>query len=119
MRRKIATLVAGVVIGASAMTVLPVQAHHSDRDMKRRLSRLENQVRVLQAKTVDLDTDGFFWGPVLGSQVIGACAAETPATWVYPPGTTEFTWINDCLEAQQQSARKAQVQMRQSASTQL
>lgn len=108
MREKVAALVAGLIIGALAMTVLPVQAHHNDLKFKRRLNRLENQVSVLKQKTVDLDRDGFFWGPILADQVISVCPAGNSAVWVSDGNAYGIGWLDPCDGSQQQSQIRSQ-----------
>ena len=91
------------------MTSVPVGAHHSDRRIKRRLSRLENQVVTLRAKTRLLDNGGFYLGPVFGYQVIGECSAGTTAVWEISQVDPDFSALDDCRQASQRKASSLEV----------
>lgn len=107
MKQKIAWVLVGLLVGVLIVTAIPVGAHHNDRKLKRRVTRLENQVQILRAKTVALDTDGFFYGPVLGRQVVALCPVDTSAMWTSDGNTEGITWLQDCLdETQQRSVLK-------------
>lgn len=100
MRQKVVALIAGLIIGAVAMTVLPVQAHHNDLRFKRRLNRLENQVSILKQKTVDLDREGFFYGPIMAEQVISLCPDGSSTVWISDGNAYGISWLDGCFSTQ-------------------
>lgn len=98
MKNTLVGIAAGLLIGAS---IAPAAAHHGDD-----LRKLKRQVSVLQKKTKYMDRDGFYLGPVVGSQVLSACSSGEAAMWI--PAFETYTWIDDCLgTSRQQAARKA------------
>jgi hypothetical protein len=114
MRRALALLVAGLVLGAILGSTLPATAHHNDLKFKNRLSKLETKVSTLQAqmrtqqqKTFWLDTEGNYGGLIISEQVLGMCAPGSTATWevngIDP--TIEVQWIDDCFVGQDASAQ--------------
>ena len=54
-KNAIVIAVVSLIIGAFMVSMLPVQAHHSDRAMKRRITTLERQVAELQSHVVQLE----------------------------------------------------------------
>lgn len=105
---KIAWVLVGLLAGVLIATAIPVGAHHNDLRFKKRLNRLGNQVQVLREKASALDRDGFYYGPVLGRQVVSLCPVDSPAAWTSDGNTQGIAWIHDCLDDMQQfQAREA------------
>ena len=98
VKQKISLVMVGLLVGAMAMTLMPASAHHStdQQRLQKQINGLKKSVQLLQAKTVDFDEEGYFYGPVFGTQVVGMCQPG-PASWVHPEGVTEFTWVEDCI----------------------
>ena len=99
----------GLLVGILLMTSVPVTAHHSDRRIKNRLSRLEDQVLTLRTKMRLLDNGGFYHGPVFGYQVIGYCTAGQTAIWEVSTADPDFSAIDDCQVSQRRAASDARV----------
>lgn len=93
MKEKIALLLAGLVAGSLIAVFIPAQAHHG-ADFR----TLNRKVRQLQAKTQALETDGIYYGPVFGWQVVSQCADGTNAVWEQIPvaGLEDFRYLYDC-----------------------
>ncbi len=93
LKEKIALLVAGLVAGSLIASFIPAQAHHGP-DFR----ALNRKVRQLQAKTQALETNGIYYGPVFGWQVVSQCADGTNAVWEQIPvaGLEDFRYLYDC-----------------------
>lgn len=107
---KVAWSLVGLLVGVLIATAVPVGAHHNDRRLKRRVTRLENQMAVQKQKTYYMDREGFYNSIIVGSQVFSACAADAPATWTTDGTVGEFTWVNDCFDGMQAADVHEQVE---------
>lgn len=95
MKEKIALLLAGLVAGALIASLVPAQAHHGAD-----LRTLNRKVRRLQAKAQLMNSDGLYFGPVIGQQVLSLCADGSTATWEQVPvaGAEELRYLYDCTD---------------------
>ena len=105
--KKAPWILVGLLVGVLIATAIPVTAHHSDRAMKRRLNRLENQMAIQKQKTYYMDRDGYYNNIIAGSQVLSLCAPDSPATWVSDGNEYGIAWIEDCLGTMQASEVRA------------
>lgn len=112
MKRTVAVLVAGLIAGAILGATIPAGAHHNDDRFKNRLNRLENSVATLKSqmttvrnRTALLTTDGVYYGPLFGYQVLGFCTEGTTAMWEVSEVDASVQAIDDCYEAQQMRKR--------------
>jgi hypothetical protein len=101
LKEKIALLLAGLVAGSLIVSFIPAQAHHGS-DFR----ALNRKVRTLQAKTQALETDGLYYGPVFGWQVVSQCVDGSTAVWEQIPvaGLEDFRYLYDCPP--EETARK-------------
>jgi hypothetical protein len=76
MKQRIALLLAGVLVGALVMTVLPVSAHHGAD-----LRSLRRQVNVLKDKTRLMARSGVYRGFIVDAQVLSGCGNGANAVW--------------------------------------
>ena len=103
MKNTLVGIAMGLLVGAA---VAPASAHHGSdlRNITEKVNKLQNKVNTLQQKTSAMDTDGFYYGPVVGNQVIGLCATATTAVW--EPAVEDITMIDDCIAAQSSQAKQ-------------
>lgn len=108
MKRKLSLLVAGMLVGAAFMAFVPANAHHSGNfrslsrratNLERQVAALQRQVRTLNSKTQLMDAQGFYDGLINSQQVVGVCAARSPATWEQVPQVAQARWIDNCAPA--------------------
>jgi hypothetical protein len=76
MKQRVALLLAGVLVGALLMTVLPVSAHHGD-DFR----SLRRQVNVLKQKTQFMLRSGLYDSFIFDGQVLSECGDGTDTVW--------------------------------------
>ncbi|MDQ4094629.1 MAG: hypothetical protein M3174_00260 [Actinomycetota bacterium] len=94
---RVGLFLAGLVIGALLLTIVPVGAHHNDTNFKNRLEALETKVKKLTAKTSNLDAKGDnYFGYVHSSWVWSSgdygCAAGEDADWA--DAGDGFVWLS-------------------------
>lgn len=108
--KKVAWVLVGLLVGVLIATAVPVGAHHSRsaRRLANRVERLEIQMAQMRNKTSLMDADGFYFGPVLGYQVLSECAIGTSATWEQSEVIPELAQIDDCIVGQQKRAQVLQ-----------
>jgi hypothetical protein len=90
MRKNLAVLLAGVLIGGLLFLAYPTTAATTSK----RLKRLENKVETLQKKTRFLTRQGDYRSFIIGSQVLSLCLDGDSATWTNP--INEVTEIDTC-----------------------
>jgi hypothetical protein len=91
MRKNLAVLLAGALIGGLLFMAYPTPAATTSK----RLKRLENKVETLQKKTRFMTRRGFYNSFVYGNQVLGFCDEGVTATWFDRVGDT--TVLDDCF----------------------
>lgn len=77
MRKNLAVLLAGVLIGGMLFLAYPSPAATTAQ----RLRRLENKVETLQKKTRFMSRQGDYRSFIGGDQVLSLCAEGTTAKW--------------------------------------
>ncbi len=69
-------MLAGALVGALLMTVLPVSAHHGDS-----ARRLQRQINVLKDKTQFMLRSGAYDSFIFDAQVLSECGDATDTVW--------------------------------------
>jgi len=92
MRKNLAVLLAGVLIGGLIFVAYPSPAASNAK----RLKRLENKVERLQKKTRFIDKEGFYTSFVFGTQVLSLCEVGVTATWYDEVNDT--TVLDSCFD---------------------
>ena len=91
MRRNLAVLLVGVLIGGLIFVAYPSPAAPNAK----RLKKLENKVERLQKKTRFMTKQGFYNSFVFGTQVLSLCEVGVTATWY--DEVNETTVLDSCL----------------------
>ena len=91
MKRTLAALVMGIVLGALVMAIVPASADHGAdfRRLKERVTKLENKTRLMTTK-------GRYNGYVNTVQVvagIGQCPHGSDAIWAAHPTDANFSTL--------------------------
>ena len=94
MRKNLAVLLAGVLIGGLIFVAYPSPAAPNAK----RLKRLENKVERLQRKTRFIDKDGFYTTFVFGTQVLSLCDEGVTATWYDFHEESQTTVLDSCSD---------------------
>jgi hypothetical protein len=91
MRKNLAVLLAGVLIGGLLFLAYPTTAATTSK----RLKRLENKVETLQKKTQNMNKRGFYLDFIGGDQVLSLCPEGTPARWF--DEVDDLTILDACI----------------------
>ena len=98
---KIVLFLAGLIAGALLLAVVPVSAHHNDKNMKNRIEDLEAKVKKLTKKTSGLTASGGgYSGFVHASWIweeVGSCT-DSDARWYADPNDPNFYMLG-CTNA--------------------
>ena len=84
MRRNLAILLVGMLIGGLMLLQAPSPAATTNQRIKklnRQVRKLNRQVRVLRNKTQHMNRRGFYGAGIWGFQVFSLCGEEATATW--------------------------------------
>jgi hypothetical protein len=93
MRKNLAVLLAGVLIGGMLFLAYPSPAATTAQ----RLRKLEGKVETLQKKTRFMTRQGDYRSFIGGDQVLSLCAEGTPATWF--DEVDDITILDACIPA--------------------
>ena len=91
MRKNLAVLLAGVLIGGMLFLAYPSPAATTAQ----RLRKLEDKVETLQKKTRSLTRQGVYRGFIGGDQVLSLCDEGVTATWF--DEVDGFTILDACI----------------------
>ena len=96
MRSKVGLFLAGLIVGALLLTIVPVGAHHNDTKFKNRLTALETKVTKLTKKTSNLSADGdnyqgFVHSAWIVNHINTGCTDNESAQWM--PDEGDFVWL--------------------------
>jgi hypothetical protein len=91
MRKNLAVLLAGVLIGGMLFLAYPSPAATTAQ----RLRKLENKVETLQKKTQLMNRHGVYTGFIGGDQVLSFCPEEEAAIWTNE--IDNLTELDACL----------------------